>query len=110
MLDYLTDVNLQHGHHSVRRLEDNVVMFFQTTENPDDLLQKRIVVLKGVLISEEIYLTELETLLTVKWLSNRTFSPFVFQRTFINIIFWPKHFLNILSEDSYFTDVLNCEL
>uniref|UniRef100_A0A672RNU1 Active breakpoint cluster region-related protein-like n=1 Tax=Sinocyclocheilus grahami TaxID=75366 RepID=A0A672RNU1_SINGR len=35
-----------------------------TTENPDDLLQKRIVVLKGVLISEEIYLTELETLLT----------------------------------------------
>ncbi|XP_026072394.1 active breakpoint cluster region-related protein-like [Carassius auratus] len=35
-----------------------------TTESPDDLLQKRTVVLKGVLISEEIYLTELETLLT----------------------------------------------
>ncbi|XP_042582973.1 active breakpoint cluster region-related protein [Cyprinus carpio] len=35
-----------------------------TTESPEDLLQKRTVVLKGVLISEEIYLTELETLLT----------------------------------------------
>ncbi|XP_051982695.1 active breakpoint cluster region-related protein-like [Xyrauchen texanus] len=35
-----------------------------TPSNPDDLLQKRLVVLKGVLISEEIYLTELETLLT----------------------------------------------
>lgn len=65
MLNYLSDVNLQHGHHSVMRLEDNVVMFFQTTDSPDDLLQKRMVVLKGILISEEIYLTELETLLTV---------------------------------------------
>ncbi|RXN21473.1 active breakpoint cluster region-related -like protein [Labeo rohita] len=35
-----------------------------TTESPDELLQKRMVVLKGLLISEEIYLTELETLLT----------------------------------------------
>ncbi|KAK2913534.1 hypothetical protein Q8A67_001933 [Cirrhinus molitorella] len=35
-----------------------------TTESPDDLLQKRMVVLKGLLLSEEIYLTELETLLT----------------------------------------------
>ncbi|ROL45581.1 Active breakpoint cluster region-related protein [Anabarilius grahami] len=35
-----------------------------TTDSPDDLLQKRMVVLKGILISEEIYLTELETLLT----------------------------------------------
>ncbi|XP_051757248.1 active breakpoint cluster region-related protein isoform X1 [Ctenopharyngodon idella] len=34
-----------------------------TTDSPDDLLQKRMVVLKGILISEEIYLTELETLL-----------------------------------------------
>lgn len=35
-----------------------------TSDNPDDLLQKRMVVLKGVLLSEEIYLMELETLLT----------------------------------------------
>ncbi|XDV18943.1 hypothetical protein PO909_024533 [Leuciscus waleckii] len=35
-----------------------------TADSPDDLLQKRMVVLKGVLTSEEIYLTELETLLT----------------------------------------------
>ncbi|XP_052009250.1 active breakpoint cluster region-related protein isoform X2 [Xyrauchen texanus] len=37
---------------------------FPTPSNPDDLLQKRLVVLKGVLLSEEIYLMELETLLT----------------------------------------------
>jgi len=41
------------------------MIFLQTTESPYDLLQKRTGVLKGVLISEEIYLTELETLLTV---------------------------------------------
>ncbi|XP_077083781.1 active breakpoint cluster region-related protein [Siphateles boraxobius] len=35
-----------------------------TADSPDELLQKRMVVLKGVLTSEEIYLTELETLLT----------------------------------------------
>lgn len=35
-----------------------------TNDNPDDLLQKRMVVLKRVLLSEEIYLMELETLLT----------------------------------------------
>ncbi|KAK7176975.1 hypothetical protein R3I93_001040 [Phoxinus phoxinus] len=35
-----------------------------TADSPDDLLQKRMVVLKGVLTSEEIYLSELETLLT----------------------------------------------
>ncbi|XP_039515491.1 active breakpoint cluster region-related protein [Pimephales promelas] len=35
-----------------------------TADCPDDLLQKRMVVLKGVLTSEEIYLSELETLLT----------------------------------------------
>lgn len=47
------------------------MFFFQTADSPDDLLQKRMVVLKGVLTSEEIYLTELETLLMVT-LSNRT--------------------------------------
>ncbi|XP_073668189.1 active breakpoint cluster region-related protein isoform X2 [Paramisgurnus dabryanus] len=33
------------------------------SDSPDELLQKRMVVLKGLLTSEEIYLTELETLL-----------------------------------------------
>lgn len=64
VLDYLCGVNLQHGHHLVI-FRQCCNVFLQTTESPDDLLQKRTVVLNGVLISEEIYLTELETLLTV---------------------------------------------
>ncbi|KAA0723067.1 Breakpoint cluster region protein [Triplophysa tibetana] len=40
------------------------VSYTPIADSPDDLLQKRLVVLKGLLTSEEIYLTELETLLT----------------------------------------------
>lgn len=83
MLNYLSDVNL---HHPVMRLEHNVVMFFQTTDSPDDLLQKRMVVLKGILISEEIYLTELETLLMVICSDSQTVLnlTFICQWTFLD--------------------------
>lgn len=40
--------------------------FFQTLCSEGEMLARRLVVLKGVLDSEEVYLSELETLLMVQ--------------------------------------------
>lgn len=43
----------------------NLIVMFQTYKSPEDMLEKRLRVLKEILNSEESYLSELETLLTV---------------------------------------------
>lgn len=42
-------------------------MPFQTLCSPEEMLERRLVVLKGILESEEVYLRELEALLMVTY-------------------------------------------
>lgn len=78
-------------------------VFLQTADSPDDLLQKRMVVLKGVLTSEEIYLTELETLLTVICSdSNRTLT---YIRQWLD-----GKYSSVWCQKTYFPDCADCEL
>lgn len=45
---------------------DDTMLVIQKLRSPEELLERRLAVLKGILGSEEVYLRELEALLTVK--------------------------------------------